>query len=77
MRLLILLLLLAGCASAEDERRQAEDAERQAAYHQKCLDYGLTVGTDAYALCRQRFDETDRQERAMKRGIVLQRMLWR
>ena len=73
------VLLLATCTSAEEERMKAAEAHeaRQASYHQRCIEYGLTSGTDAYANCRQRFDALDRQERTMKRGLILQRLLAR
>ncbi len=74
-----LVLVLAGCTSAEKERRKAAEAHeaRQAYYHQRCIEYGLTFGTDAYANCRQQFDALDRQERTMKRGLIIQRLLAR
>lgn len=76
---LLAVLFLAGCTSAEEERRKATEAHeaRQAYYHQRCIEYGLTSGTDAYANCRQRFDALDRQERTMKRGLVIQHLLGR
>ena len=76
---LTLALVVVGCTSAEEERRKVAEAHeaRQAQYHQRCIEYGLTSGTDAYANCRQRFDALDRQERTMKRGVVLQHWLGR
>ena len=73
------IVLLAGCTSAEEERRKAAEAHeaRQAYYHQRCIEYGLTSGTGAYADCRQRFDAADRQERTMIRGLILQELLAR
>ncbi len=41
------ILALAGCESA---------AERIAADNQQCLSYGFTMGTDAFAQCRQQLD---------------------
>ena len=77
--LIATMVLLAGCVSAEEERRKVAEAHesRQAYYHQRCIEYGLTSGTDAYANCRQRFDALDRQERTMKRGLIIQRWLGR
>ncbi len=74
-----LVLVLAGCVSAEEKQRKAAEAReaRQASYHQRCVEYGLTAGTDAYANCRQRFDALDRQERTTKKGVILQRLLAR
>lgn len=74
-----LVLVLAGCVSAEEKQRKAAEAHeaRQANYHQRCIEYSLKSGTEAYANCRQRFDASDRQERTMIRGLIFQRWLGR
>lgn len=54
-----LLLLLAGCMTAEEQRAADED---------KCRSYGFTRRNDAFAECMQRLDLARRA--AYRRGPV-------
>lgn len=74
--LVLSLVALAACQTTEEKARQAAEA-RQAADHAKCVDYGLAPGTEAYASCRQQFDLARQQERAIKKGVVIQHLLAR
>lgn len=70
------LVLLASCQTAEEKARKAAEA-RQASYHEKCVGYGLSPGTEAYADCRIQFDLGERHERAAKKAIIFQHLLGR
>lgn len=74
MRWIFILLVLTGC---EAQNRAAEEAARQANYHEKCVAYGLLPGSEAYANCRQQFDIARQQEMAIKKGVVIQHLLAR
>ena len=59
MRRIILsmvVLLVGGCAIDEEMARQ-----RAAVDHAKCIEYGFTRGTQAYAECRMTLDQTRAQ----------------
>ncbi len=79
-RLLMMAAIgLAGCETADDREQRAREAweARQAAYHERCIEYGFQVSTDGYANCRQNFDALEAQNRAVTRGVVLQHLLAR
>lgn len=63
MRVLFLagLLAVAGCA---------DPAARAAADDQKCRDYGMAPGSDAYANCRMTLDQNRVQAREMKKAAA-------
>jgi len=62
--LLALLILLAGCETAAEER-----ARRDASDQQRCESFGFELGTEAYANCRLQIDTSRRAAAAALLGL--------
>ena len=82
--LLMLLLMLSGCASPEQiAARQAQEAAQrvaqQEAYRQQvfgqCRAYGFTEGTPEFRQCLMQVDQANQAQNAQMRSIILQQML--
>lgn len=71
---LIALLIITGCESEAELRAQAaaNRARTEASDHSTCVDYGLELGTPAYADCRLRLSQIRAQDRAARNAAVLQ-----
>lgn len=81
MRYLIVLMLLAGCVSAEEKQRreyeeqQARAAEYRAQVHRQCAGYGYTEGTDDFRKCVVQVDMANRQQWEAQRQMLLQQYI--
>ena len=82
MRYLLLLLALAGCASEEPRRQQAERqtvAAQREAYQRsleyRCTSYGFVRGTADFRSCLMQVDMANRQQDAKTRNAMLQQIL--
>ena len=82
MRYLLFLLALAGCASEEPRRQQAERqtvAAQREAYQRsleyRCASYGFVQGTADYRNCVVQVDMANRQQDAKTRNAMLQQIL--
>lgn len=84
MRYLVLLFVLAGCATPEQiqARRDAEayqqEAQRQAyrdRVYGQCRAYGFSEGTDQFRNCLMQVDQANQQQNAATRQMLLQQLI--
>ena len=69
----LVLLGLAGCVSQEALARQRhyEEQQYQAQLARRCLGFGITPGTSAFAQCLSQVDQANEQRRAAIRAAIL------
>jgi hypothetical protein len=82
MRYLFFMLALAGCASEEPLRKQADrqtvTAQREAyqrSLEYRCTSYGFVQGTPDFRSCLMQVDTANRQQDAKTRNAMLQQIL--
>lgn len=74
MRNLIVLLLLAGCATAEQKERELraqEDAYWRHVFAQ-CRAYGHAEGSEAFKTCAMQVDLANQQQSEAQRQMLMQ-----